>query len=98
MMTDERLDQLIRASMEWRSTEAARTQPTLRQATGRLAARMGQPGTAVRPRLSLSPATGGSMNLMLLLALLLLLGVAIYVGAQLLRQPSFVPPPGPFGF
>lgn len=97
MMTDERLDQLIYSSLEWRSGRAAATQPSVRQATSRLASRLGPSSGAVRPRLTLAPATVGALNLVTIILLLLAMAAAVVVGALLLRE-SRQPGPGPFGF
>ncbi len=51
MMSEERFDQLIRGSLEWQANRVAATQPTLGQATGRLADRLEQRGDGTRQRI-----------------------------------------------
>jgi hypothetical protein len=97
MTPDDRLDQLIRASLDWEAGRVAVSQPSMRKATGRLADRLGAEGRATRPRLTLTPSSAASLNLLTLILLLLGLALAWYVGTQLNRPPE---PPADlrFGF
>jgi hypothetical protein len=97
MTSDDRLDQLIRASLDWEAGRVAAAQPSMRQATGRLADRMSAAGPTTRPRLALTPSSAASLNLLTIILLLLGLALAWYVGTQL--NPPPVPPPDlRFGF
>ncbi|MCI0584670.1 MAG: hypothetical protein L0227_17575 [Chloroflexi bacterium] len=89
-MSDDRLDQLIRASLDWQAGRVAAAQPSMRQATGRLADRLRAPGMASTPRLTLTPSSAASLNVLTIALLLLGLALAWYVGTQLNTPP--VPP------
>jgi hypothetical protein len=97
MTSDDRLDQLIRSSLDWEAGRVAAAQPSMRQATGRLADRLGAEGRTTRPRLTLTPSSAASLNLLTIILLLLGLALAWYVGTQL-NQPSVPPPDLRFGF
>ena len=95
-MNDQRFDQLIRTSLEWQAESAASAQPTLRDASRRLAKRLGP--QALGPQVTLRPATISWAQLAaMVLLLILLISAVVIVGSELLRRTPPVPP-GPFGF
>ncbi|CAN5610299.1 hypothetical protein BH23CHL7_BH23CHL7_07270 [soil metagenome] len=95
MITDERLDQLIRAALEREAETAAEHQPGLHEAVNRVASRLAPATRVGRPRLILAPGETGTLNLLTLVLLLTaLLALALYIGSLLFVPP----PPPPFGF
>jgi hypothetical protein len=99
MTTDERLDQLIRGSLEWQASRTAASQPSLERAVERLAARLEPVTTALRPRVVMAPAGRSALSFVALLLLLAaLLATALVVGSRFLPLPPPPVAPGPFGF
>jgi hypothetical protein len=97
-MNDDRLDQLIRAALEWQADEDARRAPSLATSTRRVADHLGQQPARHGPVMTLRPGSGRSFQLLLQVILLLaLLAAAAAIGSQLIRVPRSVDPP-PFGF
>jgi len=83
-MNDERLDQLIRSSLEWQAEQDARRAPSLATSARRVAERLGHQPASVEPVVHLRPASGRSSHLLLALILLALLAAAatIIVGSR----------------
>jgi len=99
-MTDHHFDQGLRAALDHEAERVAAAQPSLRQSTGSLAARLGPSTMKVRPTISLAgaPVTAGGLNLLLVLLLLLALAATVAVGALLLLRLQPGPLPPPFGY
>jgi hypothetical protein len=99
MNADDRLDQQIRAALEWQAGQAVRRAPSVARSTSVVASRLGRESSGIVPVISARPRASRSFQLAVLgLLLLVLLAAAFAIGSRLLRPQ--VPPidPGPFGF
>ena len=95
-MNDDRLDQLIRSSLEWQAEQNARHAPSLATSARRVAERLGPQPAGLRSVVTLRPASGRSFQLLLAVILLALLA-AVAVGSGLIRLPQPPPDLRPFG-
>ena len=97
MNADDRLDQQIRAALEWQAERDARRAPSLSQSARTVASRLGPEPLEIRPHVSLRPTSSRSMQLILVVLLLLaLLAATIAIGSNFFSD-SFQVRPGPFG-
>jgi hypothetical protein len=96
-MNDGRLDQLIRASLDWQAEQDARLAPSLETSARRVAERLGPQSTGLRSVVTLRRDPGGSLQLFLVVILLAALAAAIAVGSGLIRLPQPPPDLRPFG-
>ena len=95
-MNDDRLDQLIRSSLEWQAEQNARHAPSLATSARRVAERLGPQPASLEPVVILRPGSGRSFQLLLAVILLALLA-AVAVGSGLIRLPQPPPDLRPFG-
>ena len=95
-MNDDRLDQLIRSSLEWQAEQDARHAPSLATSARRVAERLGPQPAGLRSVVTLRPASGRSFQLLLAVILLALLAAVatIFVGSRT-QEPTL--PTGPTG-
>jgi hypothetical protein len=96
-MNDDRLDQLIRSSLEWQAEQHARHAPTLATSARRVAERLGPRPVGLRSVVTLRPDSGRSLQLFLALLLLAALAAAVAVGSGLIRPPQPSPDLRSFG-
>ena len=95
MNGDERLDQLIRASLEWQAEQAARRGPSLGQSVRAVAARVGPQADETIPVVVARPGSGRAFELIVVVALLALLAAAVAVVVGRTQQVTL--PTGPSG-
>ena len=97
-MNDQRVDQLIRASLEWEADRAAAAQPSFERAMATLAPKVGDTGAiGVVRRIEGAPASRRAIGILVTALLLLAALVAlIVVGSRTERPPSDLNP-GLFG-
>lgn len=95
MNGDERLDQLIRASLEWQAKQAARRAPSLGQSVRAVAERVGPQTNGIVPVIVARPGSGRGFELIVVVALLALLATAVAVVVG--RTQQFTLPTGPSG-
>lgn len=96
-MNDDRLDQLIRSSLEWQAEQDARRAPSLATSARRVAERLGPQPAGLRSVVTLRPGPGRSLQLFLAVILLAALAAAVAVGTGLIRLPQPPPDVRPFG-
>jgi hypothetical protein len=98
MNGDERLDRLVRASLEWEADRAAATQPSFERAMANLATRVGDTrATRVAPRIEGAPASRRALGILAAALLLAAALVALIVVGSRTEQPSSDLDPGLFG-
>lgn len=95
-MNDDRLDQLIRSSLDWQAEQDARHASSLATSARRVAERLGPQPAGVRPVVTLRPAPDRSLRAILAVILLALLAVATAIVIGSWRQESTLPT-GPTG-
>lgn len=98
MNADDRLDQQIRAALEWQAERDARRAPSLLQSAQAVASRLGprRSGVETVVRFRQGSTSGLPVALLLLLLLVALLTIGIGVGSGLVQVPSRLVVP-PFG-
>lgn len=87
MNRDERLDQLIRVSLDWQAEQGIQRAPALAQSARVVVARLGRRSLRVESTVVAGAETSSSVRVILVAALLVaLLAAALTIGAQLTRR------------
>ena len=95
-MNDDRLDQLIHASLEWQAERAVRRAPSLANSVRAVAQRLGPQPPVLAPVVVVRAGSGRSLQLVLAVILLALLAAATAIVIGSWRQESTLPT-GPTG-